>query len=158
MCVHRDKEQEMKAEQLMTTPVIAVKSSTTVYEIASLLMTHRINSLPVIDDEDHVIGLVTKDDLFLKERHYRLDLKIPTLFKEIVNLPELVEAYKQSGHICAEDVMLRDPVCVDVDDELGAVAWTMIQQHVHMAPVLRNGKLVGVISRRDLLKLHTDAG
>jgi CBS-domain-containing membrane protein len=61
-----------EGQQLMTSPVITVKSDTTVYEIARLLTTHCINNVPVINEEDQVIGVVSKDDLFLKQRRLRL--------------------------------------------------------------------------------------
>lgn len=144
----------MKAERLMTSPVITVTSDTTVYEIACLLMNHRINSIPVINDEDQVIGIVSKDDLFLKQRRLRLmESGIPTLFSEIVNPSDIVEIYRQSSHIRASNVMSTDIVCVDVEDDVGEVAWLIVQRHVDMTPVLRNGRLAGTISRRDLLKV-----
>jgi len=119
MCVYRDKEQDLKVEQLMTT-VIAVQSRMTVDGIACLLMRRGINGTPVVDD-DPVTDPVSKGGLFFMERLFAL-ASASHVVQAIVNLPELIAADNQAGHIHAADVMLRDPVGREVDAKLGAVA------------------------------------
>ena len=68
-------------------------------EIVRLLTKHRINAVPVVDEEFHVIGMVGEDDLFLKEKGIPFSLvKLPTLCKQWVDPRRLEEIYANSRH------------------------------------------------------------
>jgi CBS domain-containing protein len=148
----------MKVQHIMTTPVIRVRADTTVEEIARLLTTYRIGAVPVVDDEDHVIGIVSESDLFLKEKGIPFSaVKLPALFKQWVEPSRLAEIYESARHHTAADIMTTDVVCVNVKDDIGHVAWLMAQRDLKRVPVLRGGKLVGIITRTDLIRLLVKA-
>lgn len=146
----------MRAKDGMTRNVIAVRPDTTVEEIARLLTEHNISSVPVTDADGHVLGIVTENDLFLKEKGIPFSaVKLPALFKQWVDPVRLAEIYENARHHTAADVMTREVVCVDADEDIGHVAWMMAQRDLRRVLVQENGVLVGIITRGDILRLLT---
>lgn len=148
----------MKSSDVMTPDVITVRADTTVNEIARLLTENRINAVPVVDDEFHVIGMVSEADLFLKEKGIPFSLvKAPTLFRQWVDPQRMEEIYAGSSHHTAADVMDRNVISVDADDDVGQAATLMLKHKLTSLPVLRNGILEGIVSRADILRLLAKA-
>jgi CBS domain-containing protein len=143
----------MKASDVMTANVVAVQATTSVDEIARLLMRHAIGGVPVVDARRRVIGIVTERDLFLKEKGIPFSaVKIPTMFKQWVDPRQLDEIYELACQHTAADVMTADVVCADADDDVGHVAWLMVEGNLKHIPVTREGRLVGMITRTDLIR------
>lgn len=146
----------MKVSDVMTPDVITVRADTAVDEIARLLTKHRINAAPVVDDEFHVIGMAGEDELFLKEKGISFSLvKLPTLFKQWVDPSRLEEIYANSRHNTAADVMNRGVISADAGDDIGQAATLMLKHKLTSLPALREGKLEGIVSRADILRLLT---
>lgn len=144
----------MRVEEIMTREVITVTADTTVEEIARLLTEHRIGGLPVVDDKNQVLGIVTESDLFLKEKGMPFSaVKAPTLFKRWVDPDQLTEIYEGARHHTAADVMTTQAVSVEADDTIGHAAWLMAQHNINRVPVLRNGVLAGIVTRADIIRL-----
>jgi CBS-domain-containing membrane protein len=144
----------MKAQDIMTRQVITVRADTAVDDIAHLLGQRHIGSVPVIDEEGRVVGIVSESDLFLKPAGIPFSaVKLPTLFKKWVDPARLAEIYAEAHRHMAADVMTREVVCVDVEDEIGHVAWLMAQRDLKHMPVLREGKLAGMITRADVIRM-----
>lgn len=144
----------MKTQDIMTRDVIRIRAGTLVNEIAKLLSERRVGSLPVVDDDDRVIGIVSESDLFLKEKGMPFSaVKVPTLFKRWVDPDRLIEIYEGARHHTAADVMTTDVVCVDADDTVGHAAWLMAQRGIKHIPVLKDGRLAGIITRADIIRL-----
>ena len=71
----------MRAEQIMTTEVMTVHTDTTVEEVARLLTTRRVGSVPVVDDNNRVVGVVNDDELFTNEKGIPFSaVRVPLLF------------------------------------------------------------------------------
>ncbi|MBU4225850.1 MAG: CBS domain-containing protein [Chloroflexi bacterium] len=144
----------MKAKDVMTRDVIAIRPDTTVEAIARLLTEHRINSVPVVASREagRVVGIVSESDLFLKEKGIPFSaVKLPALFRQWVDPARLAEIYEGARHHTAADVMTREVICVDVEDDVGHVAWLMAQRNLKRVPVLREGVLAGIITRADII-------
>ncbi len=119
----RDPGDTVLAKEVMTKHVVTVRPNTTVDEVARLLMTHRITGVPVTDDEGRVLGIVSEFDLLAK--HGR----------------------------SAGEVMTRDVIAVTEETPAEAIADLIVQQRVRRVPVLREGRLVGIVTRADLVRL-----
>lgn len=144
----------MKAYQVMTENVVSVRPDTPVDEIAHLLVAHRVSGVPVVDDENRVVGIVSESDLFLKEKGIPFSaVKLPTLFKQWVDPSRLMEIYENAHRHTAADVMTKAVITVDANEDVVQVARIMAQRNLKRIPVLRDGKLVGIISRADLIRL-----
>ncbi len=143
----------MIAKNIMTREVISIQAETTVEEIARLLSVHHIGGMPVVNQENRVIGIVTESDLFLKRKGIPFSaVKLPVLFKQWVDPEQLAEIYEDARHHTAADVMTSDVVCVDVEEPVGRVAWLMAQRNIKRVPVLQDGVLVGIITRADIIR------
>jgi CBS domain-containing protein len=144
----------MRAFQIMTGEVVAVRPETTVREIARLLVGRRIGGVPVVNDEGEVIGAVNEGDLFLKRKRVPFArMEAPALFGRFVNPEEIAEEYRGACGLTAADVMRRAVVTVGAWDHVGRVAETMTRHGLRRVPVVSEGKLVGIISRSDIISL-----
>jgi nucleotide-binding universal stress UspA family protein/predicted transcriptional regulator len=145
---------KIKVVDVMTKDVVAVRADTPLQEIAQLLKEHRIGGAPVIDGEGEVIGIVSEGDLFLKQKRVRrLGMRAPAIFDQIFEPENIAEIYERSRHLKAADVMTKAVATVQLQDQVGQVAETMMRDGLRCVPVTHDGKLVGVISRSDIIHL-----
>lgn len=141
----------MQAKDVMTTPVVTANPETTVVEIAKRLIERKISAVPVVDGDNHVIGIVSEGDLMRRpesgtERH-------PSWWLELIAAPqEQAREYIKTHGSNASDVMTRDPVTVGEDASLEAIATLLEKHRIKRVPVLRSGRLVGIVSRANLLQ------
>jgi CBS-domain-containing membrane protein len=143
----------VKAKYFMSAPVITVNADTTLKEIVQLLSAHEISGVPVVDSVGKMIGMIGWQELLPGMKIVRSpDIRIPMLFKEIVDPQNMVDSYKQSVQLSAKDIMSPSPVCAEVNDHIGEVIWTMAQHHLHMIPILDSENLVGVFTHRDFIR------
>jgi CBS domain-containing protein len=119
-----------KLKDVMTRNVITVTEETPVVDALSLLIGSRISGIPVVTDAQVPIGIVSEKDL----------LKFV--------LDENVKDFK--GWV--SDHMTRDVVCFDEEDDVSEVCKFLMDKPFRRVPIVSNDKLVGIISRRDLLK------
>lgn len=139
----------MQAKDVMTQPVITVKKETTVAELIHLLLERRISGVPVVDEQGRVVGIVTEGDLILRERGAAPRSFLKSLFGD----PErLAREYIKLHGCCAQDVMTQEVITVEEETPLERVAALMADKQVNRLPVLRQGKLVGIVTRADVLK------
>ncbi len=143
----------MKVKQLMSAPVITVNTDTPLKEIIQLLSTHDISGVPVVDADSKVIGMISWRELFPRIKTItRPEIRVPVLFREIVDLKYTLDSYKESVHLTAKDIMSPAPIVVDVDDLIGEVVWTLVLDNLYMVPVLEGDTLVGILTRRDFIR------
>jgi CBS domain-containing protein len=130
---------------VMTTPVVAVKKGASYKEMAALLRKHRVSAFPVLDDDQKVIGIVSEADLLVKEA-LNADRGGP-----ITAMLHHREQEKADG-VTAGDLMTRNVVTVKPDDTVEQAARLMYHLQVKRLPVVdAGGALVGIVSRADLL-------
>jgi len=139
----------MYAAEIMTKEVVTVRPNTTVGEIADLLLDHKISAVPVIDDDRHVVGIVSEGDLLGHPPSGSPHAWWLRLFSEsIVSLEEIATA----RHLKAHDIMTKPAVTVVDQTPIDVLATLMRHRRVKRLPVLRDSKLVGIVSRTDVLE------
>jgi CBS domain-containing protein len=139
----------MLARDIMTRDVITVQPGTPVEEIARLLLAHRISGVPVVDPDGRVVGLVTEADLIVRERPEGARSRWLRWFGD----PDaMAAAYVKSHGVRAEEIMSRPAICVGDDAPIEAIAALLEDRQINRVPVLREGRLVGIVSREDLVK------
>jgi CBS domain-containing protein len=141
----------MHAKDIMTTPVISVAPETGVSDVARLLLERHISAVPVIDTDGRLVGMVSEGDLLRRaedgsHRHGSWWLRLFSGSGE--NAADYVKTHGRS----AADVMTRDVVTVAKDTSAGDVAHLLETKRIKRVPVLRDGKVVGIVSRADLLR------
>jgi len=145
---------KIRVVDVMTKDVIAVRADTPLQEIARLLKEHRIGGAPVIDGEGEVIGIVSDCDLFLKQKRIRrMGIHETAIFGQFIEPADIAEIYERARRLTAADVMTKAAVTVEPQDQVGQVAETMMRDNLHRIPVTHDGKLVGIISRSDIIHL-----
>lgn len=141
----------MKTKDIMTTTVITVAPETSVAEVARLLLDKHISAVPVLDVSGGLVGMVSEGDLMRRaegaEHH-----QDSWWLRLVSNPSERASDYVKSRGRSAGDVMTRDVVSVTEDTPVGQVAHLQETKQIKRVPVLRDGKLVGIVSRADLLR------
>lgn len=112
-----------KVGEIMTTLVVTVSLETPVAQIAEKLSLYRVSAVPVVDQADHVLGLVSEYDLLAK-----------------------------TG-LVADDMMTTSVISVTVDTAISDLRQLLVNQRIRRVPVLREGRLVGIVSRGDIVAL-----
>jgi len=140
----------MNAADVMTTEVVSIGPETSVRHIAQLMLRHRISALPVLDDNGRVVGIVSEGDMMRRaeldgDRHRSWWLNLLASPEEIAS-----EYVRQHGQR-AKDIMTRRVISVDERASVATVAAILEEKRVKRVPVLKDGRLIGIVSRADLL-------
>jgi len=141
----------MKVIDIMTSDVITVSPDTSVYEAADLLLGRRISALPVLNADGRLIGIISESDL-MRRGEIRSE-KRSTWWRDLVktDLRQASEFLRSHGRRVA-DVMSRDVVCATGRMPLREAVELMERHAVKRLPVLDGHRLVGIVSRSDLLR------
>jgi len=140
----------MQVKDIMTINVISIGADEAVVKAAGLMLQNRISGLPVIDKEGELVGMVTEGD-FLRRGELGTQRRRPKWLEFIVGPGKLAEEYVRTSGRKVEDVMTPDPWTVRDDDSLETVVEMMERHHVKRLPVTRGGRMVGIVSRANLL-------
>ena len=141
----------MQAKDVMTSPVISVLEETAVHDIVRLLLKHRISAVPVVDQSEHVVGIVSEGDLLsppgaLPDGTYTKQ----AWWLAAMMLGGSLDFDKLHGRTAGE-VMTRRVFAVDEATQLAEIAQLLEKRHIKRVPVLNAGRLVGIVSRANLL-------
>jgi CBS domain-containing protein len=146
----------MHVRDVMITPVITVKPSTTVKEAAELFLEKKISAAPVVDSEQGLVGIISEGDLLHRveagtERHRSRWLA------GFIEADTLAAEYVKAHGRKVADVMTRSVITAAPDTPLHEVATLMEQNAIKRVPILDKGELVGIVSRANLLQAVASA-
>jgi CBS domain-containing protein len=141
----------MKARDVMTTSVVCVSADERVDEIAKRLLEKKISAVFVVDDEGRPVGIVSEGDLMHRveagtERARSWWLRL------LANPRTLANEYVKSHGLKATDVMTRPLISVSEHTDLAEIATLLETRGIKRVPVIRDGWIVGVVSRANLLR------
>lgn len=141
----------MKASDIMTTTIVTVSSNDTARHAAAMMARHHVSALPVLDQNGALVGIVSEGDLLHREetqtekrRSWWLDL----VTGQETRAKEYIKAF--ATHV--RDVMTSDPVTVTETATLGEIANILESRHIKRVPVMRGSKVVGIVSRANLVQ------
>jgi CBS domain-containing protein len=150
----------MKVREIMTTDVITVRRDTAVNDIAKLMSERDISGIPVVDDANHVVGIVTELDMIM--RNTRLEMPAFVQVLDLARIPlERPGHYRDRlRHMLgthAADIMTESVVTIRPEAEAEELAEVMVKRRVNPIPVVQDDVLVGIVSRADLIRMmaHT---
>ena len=124
----------LKAKDIMQSSLITVKQDTPVIEAINILGQNKITGLPVVDDDMNLVGLVSEKDVL--GIAYRL-------------LADIVGSTMDTQNV--GDIMTKDVISFCIDDNLADICQCFINKPFRRVPVIDNGKIVGIISRKDII-------
>lgn len=144
----------MRAQDIMTRDVMTCRTDDPVPLIIERMVENRIGGMPVLDGNGQLVGMLTEGD-FLRMclpnsvRFFETDLYLEN--------PDGFEGqYARLRHISAADVMSRGVICVEARHSLGQVSATLRRHSIKQVPVLEDGRMVGIISRQDIMRVVND--
>jgi CBS domain-containing protein len=151
----------MKAGDIMTSNVISVDAKTRTQDVARLMLANQISAVPVVDATGAPIGMVSEGDLIGRteaERETRKDWWLALLAEGEPLSAEFLSSVRLDR--TAGDVMTRPAITISEDTEVGEIARLLQSHRIKRVPVVRGGRMVGIVSRQDLLRAlaGNDAG
>ena len=141
----------MLARDVMIAPVITVKPSTTVEEVAKLFLEKKITAAPVLDDAGKLVGIVSEGDL-LHRVEAGTERRRQWWLRAFIEDDTLAAEYVKAHGRKVSDVMTRSVIAAAPHTPLHEIATSMEKNGVKRLPVLENGLLVGIVSRSNLLQ------
>lgn len=135
-------------KDIMSTDVITVSPEATLKDVGEILKTKRVSGLPVVDAEGNVVGIVTLTDMLrMLDQIYHwkeIERRVPEL-----KLSDMFEKEKVDSKV--KNIMTKEVLVLDENEPVDGVMRMMFNRKVHTIPVTRNGKLVGIVGKRDLV-------
>ena len=140
---------------IMTTEVITVEPTTRVSKIAYLMSEYAISGLPVVNKDRQVVGVITEMDMIVRNARF----KMPTYFvilDSIIYLERPKHFQDRLRHVLgatAKEIMSKPPATISPDSTIEELASLMVDRRMNPIPVVENDKLVGIVSRTDIIRL-----
>lgn len=143
---------KLRARDIMTTPAYTVSPETPVPEIARLLVERRISGVPVVDPEGRLVGIVTEADLLRREAQ-----PMPEARRGFLSFLWRNPKLRAGRTVRVEEVMTRDVVTATEETSVRELARQMILRKINRIPIVRGGRVVGIVTRNDVLKVFARA-
>jgi CBS domain-containing protein len=146
--------EELKVRDIMQTDVITVGPKATVRELAELLAKHKISGVPVVDENNVVLGMVSEADLIVLDADLHFPYYVQFLDSVIYlqSVHKFGERFKKAFGAKVSDVMTREVRAISPDASLHQLATLMADHKINRLPVVENGCLVGIVTRGDIVR------
>ncbi|MDD4171665.1 MAG: CBS domain-containing protein [Syntrophomonas sp.] len=144
----------MLVKDIMTKDVLTVRPKEKVEKVARILVENKISGIPVVDEQNHVVGIITEKDLMIKASELRVPFYL-TLFDSIIFLENPIRFnndLKKYTATYVQEAMTEKVIIVPEDTPVSEVVAIMQKRRINRVPVIRNDKLVGIVTRNDILK------
>ena len=146
----------LKAKDIMTRDVITVKPEATVEELARLLIEHKISGVPVVGGAGNIAGIVTENDLIRKNKRFH----IPTIIRLfdayiLLGSGKAEEEIRKMAATSVGDICTKEVVTIEEETSLEDIATIMAEKHIHLLPVLRDSRVVGIVGKADMVRAMT---
>ena len=148
------------AADLMTKNVLSVHQDLGVRELADFLAENEITGVPVVGDEDELVGVVTATDIAERSRDgldFAVERSDPRFyvraFDDQLDVEEMKGLHIENDELLVRDIMTPVVLSVGAGTPVPEIAREMVAGHVHRLFVTRGGKVVGIVSALDLVKL-----
>ncbi|HMK37285.1 MAG TPA: CBS domain-containing protein [Desulfomonilaceae bacterium] len=142
------------AADIMTSEVITVTPQTTLRDLARIFSEKNINGVPVVDDDGNVLGVICESDLVSQNK----PLHIPTVFVildsviPLENPWRMERDFKRLAATTVGDIYSRPAITVSPEADIAEIARIMSDKKMYTIPVVKHGKLAGVIGKADIIK------
>ena len=141
----------MRAHQIMSRPVFSVLPEATILETANLMLQRHISGLPVVDASGKLVGIVSEGD-FIRRSEIGTQRRRGRLLKFILGPGQSATDFVHEHGRRISEIMTRDPVTISEDTSLESIVALMEKNKLKRLPVMRGDKLVGIVSRANLLQ------
>jgi CBS domain-containing protein len=143
----------MKVRDVMSPLQVAVGPDARVAQVARLLLDRNLTGVPVVEGEA-LVGLITRRDVVTKHAHIHLPVFIGLLgYVAPLELPGSREEVARALAVTASELMETDVVTIEPDAEVDDAATLMVDKDADPIPVVENGRLIGIITMADIIRL-----
>ncbi|MGV1098417.1 CBS domain-containing protein [Thiovibrio sp. JS02] len=142
------------AKEIMAKKVVTVPPDLPVEKLAAILWEHRINGAPVVDGGGKLVGVVTESDLVDQSKRFHIPTVI-SILDSVIFLDRAKTVEKEIGKMTGstvQDICSQNPITIEEETPLDEIATIMAEKNVHTLPVLRDGALVGVVGKADIIR------
>jgi len=146
----------MKAADVMVRNVITVKPDDDVGHAVKLLLEHDISALPVVVDDGKVVGMLSEADLVHREE-IGTEKHHPWWLEAVMPASKLASEFAKSHGHRVDEIMTLNPVTASEDTPLGEIAALVERHRIKRIPIVREGRLVGIVSRSNLIQALASA-
>ena len=143
-----------RVKDIMTTELITLSPEMEISVAAKLLLDNRINGAPVLDADQRLVGILCQSDLIVQQKK----LPLPTLFTfldgfiQLTSTRQIERQVRKIAALKVSEAMTPNPVSVNPDTGIEAVAALMVDNSFHTLPVVEEGRLVGIVGKADVLR------
>lgn len=144
----------LTAKDIMSREVVTVTPETTVNQVARTLFEKKISGVPVVDESGKLLGVVTESDLIDQKKKFHIPTVIAIL-DSVIFLESAKKIEKEINKMTGakvKDICTLQPISVTEGTPVEEIATIMAEKKVHTLPVLRDGQLVGVVGKTDIIK------
>lgn len=146
----------MKARDVMVSPVITVKPTSSVRDVAKTFLERRISAVPVVNDQGKVVGMISEGDL-IHRSEAGTERQHSWWLDAFISDETLAAEYTKAHSRTVADVMTRRVITAAPDTPLQEIAALLEKNSIKRVPIVRNGKLVGIVSRANLVQAVASA-
>lgn len=142
------------AADIMTRKVITVTPDTSVKDLAKVLTTDNISGVPVVDESGSLLGVVTESDLIFQNKKIHIPTAVSILdsFIFLESPDKLEQEMRKIAGSTVEDIYSPEAVTVLEETPIDELATIMSEKNIHTLPVLKEGEIVGIIGKKDIIK------
>ena len=146
----------MTIEEVMTRDVITVSPAMPIHQAARLMVEHGVSGLPVVDDGGRLVGIISEGDLIVRQTRRE---ERPWWRRFFDNGEQLAREYQKAVGVTVGEVMTSSVVSISPVWGVETAAAIMQNKRIRRLPVVHDGRLVGIVTRADLIKaLATQVG
>lgn len=145
---------ELTVGDIMQTEVITVEPSTTARELANVLAERGISGVPVVDEENRVVGMVSEADIIVQDAELHFPYYVPLLDSVIYlqSFHKFEERLHKMFGSKVEEIMSKEVVAISPDASVRDAATLMTDRQINRLPVVADDRLVGIITRHDIVQ------
>lgn len=153
-----------KIQVIMTKDVITAKPQDSIKDTIKKLSDNEVSGLPVVDEDYHVIGIICEKDILnaMKTEFRIVSLVFPSshalgmTFEESTKYVEIKEVLKELENLKIAKIMRKNVITADPNNTISEVLNLMVKNNINRIPVVKKGKLIGIVTRGDIIKGLSD--
>jgi CBS domain-containing protein len=144
----------LTAKDIMTRNVVTVTPDTSLEELAALLVSNRISGVPVVDANGSLAGIVTENDLISQNKRLHIPTVVSFLDAAIYleSSKKFADEVKRVTATKVADISVKKVITITEDTSLTDIATIMSEKKVHILPVVKADKVIGIVGKRDVVK------
>ena len=139
----------MKISEIMTRNVVTVRPTASIRDAARALVEHAVSGLPVVDERGAVVGVLSEGDLIVRQKPRE---RTPWWRVFFDDGERLAREYQKAEGTTVAEVMTRSVISIAPDMPIESAAVILDERRIRRLPVVADGRLVGIVSRGDLVK------